>query len=253
MAIWNKSAITNIGKEMIAASQAQGLPLNITNCKTSSYDYSEEALENITDLMQVKQTVAILDKTSVGSKVVLSSNFDNSSVVESYVFRTYGIYANFNGGDDFLLLVAITDTPDIVPSVSEGIWQTIINGTIQVSNTDLITITIDPTANATKQYVHDYINGGKDLSIPTTGWTEELDTNNKPYYTKVFNVEGIVVGDKPLGILKSEGAVDITTKKAIQKSWSQFFDYETGNGTYKILSYKIPTVSFTMTLIGTGG
>lgn len=197
MANWSNYKITNVGLSLIAEAQAQGLTLTFTNLKTSSHDYSSATLETLTDLEDIEQTFALTEKTNINNKVRLTANLNNNLLVNGYQFYTYGLYAN-TGSSDVLVFVASCSDPDDVPSSNESAWQTIINSYLTISNEVNVTINIDLSANATQQYVQDYVNGKLDsrikLTIPaddTTNYTTKQDKDGVDFYSIRFTVTGM--------------------------------------------------------------
>ena len=264
MADWNRYKITNAGLALIAEAEAQGLALTFTNLKTSSHDYSSTTLETLTALEDIEQTFVLSEKNNEDSKVKLTANLNNISLLTGYTFNTYGLYANI-GGTDVLMFVATCNNPDEVPSSSASAWQTIINSYLTISNDVNVTINVDLSANATQQYVQNYVKNKLEsvatITIPaSTGsnYTTLQDKDSTNYYYIDINVAGMTadyVGTNALtpkminpsdttnfSILEWEELRD-TYFAMIMAMWSY-------NGYVRVFMYELPDTDFQVQLYG---
>lgn len=264
MAVWNNCIFTNVGRQLIADCQANSKTLVISQCSTSSRNYTGVDLSNLTVLDDIKQTVNITEKLQEGDTYRVTANFDNTQVVTEYELYTYGVYANANGGANVLLLVGATDTPDTVPAISDAPWQAIINSHITIANAPDITINVDLSANATMQWVQDYtenyvhtiietyVNNVVELNIPTSGWTTHTDAGGKNYYSHSFTLAGLKSTNIPIIALKPDNTINVATVKAKKKACRNLIGYECSDNSILIYSLKIPTTAFTIELKGVG-
>lgn len=209
MAVWTKCLITDIGRNLIATCQANARTLYVTNCVSSSHDYHNDTIEDLTSLLDIEQTVQVNDKTVENlTTVKLMANFDNSTLATGYDFYTYGIYANDGVGSDVLLLVGVTDAPDSVPAISTAPWQAIINTHIAIANIPNVEVQVNPAANATQEYVQNYVKDKLEsittITIPaddTTNYTTLTDKDGVDFYNIRIPVAGMnadYVGTQPL-------------------------------------------------------
>lgn len=176
MASFNKFVITNLGRSMIAESQASAKTINITYCKTSSHNYYNDDLSSLTALEDIEQSVLVSSKNATGDTIKIESNLTNQSLALGYDFYTYGIYAN-NGGSDILFAVGASNTADTIPAGSEAPWQTILHSFITISNAPNVTINVDLAANATIGYVNDKVNEVNEKFSDVDNEITNLDDN----------------------------------------------------------------------------
>lgn len=262
MAIWTKCLITDVGRNLIANCQANARTLHITNCVSSSHDYHSDAIENLTSLLDIEQTVQINDKTVENSTTVkLIANFDNSTLTTGYDFYTYGIYANDGINSDVLLLVGVTDTPDSVPAVSTAPWQALINTHIVIANMPNVEIQVNPAANATMGWVENYVdvyvtnklNSVTTITIPIDNWVTETDADSNNYYTREIDVAGMTAeytgGNSKIDYVRPN-PFSINANETALEMYQLLLDVESLEGKIKVTASEIPTTAFQIYLYG---
>lgn len=255
MAYWNRYATTQQGLDMIAEAEAQGLPLTFTNFKTSSYDYSQDDLVSLTDIEDVEQNFIISEKANVNNKIKLSANMVNTGLLTSYVFRTYGLYANI-GGEDKLVFVATSQDSDTIPAGADAPYQSIMNSYMTISNAVNVTINVDLTENATQQYVLQKIKEQSEkatrVTIPTTSWITNTDSDNNTYYTNEINVSGIT--SDFIGISNATfvtpSPYNVNQYETVKELWNLITDMQSFNGYIKVFASEIPSQEFDVWLYG---
>lgn len=115
MATFNPITITNAGEEILAQAVAGDGTLTFTAVSTSS-DTQSGDLETITELQNIKQTVAPVIAILEDNTIQLSAVFSNSGLSQGYVVNTLGIYAKIGSEAPILFAVATATDPDTVPA-----------------------------------------------------------------------------------------------------------------------------------------
>ena len=115
MATFNPITITNVGEEILAQSVAGDGTLTFTAVSTSS-DTQSGDLETITELQNIKQTVAPVIAILEDNTIQLSAVFSNSGLEQGYVVNTLGIYAKIGSEAPVLFAIATATDPDTVPA-----------------------------------------------------------------------------------------------------------------------------------------
>lgn len=114
MATFNPITITNAGEEILAQAVAGDGTLTFTAVSSSS-DKESGDLKNITELQNVRQTVAPVIAILEDNTIQLSAVFSNSGLSQGYVVNTLGIYAKIGSEAPVLFAIATATDPDTVP------------------------------------------------------------------------------------------------------------------------------------------
>lgn len=114
MATFNPITITNAGEEILAQAVAGDGTLTFTAVSSSS-DKESGDLKNITELQNVRQTVAPVIAILEDNIIQLSAVFSNSGLEQGYVVNTLGIYAKIGSEAPVLFAIATATDPDTVP------------------------------------------------------------------------------------------------------------------------------------------
>lgn len=114
MATFNPITITNAGEEILAQAVAGDGTLTFTAVSSSSDEESGD-LKNITELQNVRQTVAPVIAILEDNTIQLSAVFSNSGLEQGYVVNTLGIYAKIGSEAPVLFAIATATDPDTVP------------------------------------------------------------------------------------------------------------------------------------------
>ena len=115
MATFNPITITNAGVEILAQAVSGDGTLTFTAVSSSSDEESGD-LKNITELQNVRQTVAPVIAILEDNTIQLSAVFSNSGLSQGYVVNTLGIYAKIGSEAPILFAVATATDPDTVPA-----------------------------------------------------------------------------------------------------------------------------------------
>lgn len=114
MATFNPITITNAGEDILAQAVAGDGTLTFTAVSSSSDKVSGD-LKNITELQNVRQTVAPVIAILEDNTIQLSAVFSNSGLSQGYVVNTLGIYAKIGSEAPVLFAIATATDPDTVP------------------------------------------------------------------------------------------------------------------------------------------
>lgn len=114
MATFNPITITNAGEDILAQAVAGDGTLTFTAVSSSS-DKESGDLKNITELQNVRQTVAPVIAILEDNTIQLSAVFSNSGLSQGYVVNTLGIYAKIGSEAPVLFAIATATDPDTVP------------------------------------------------------------------------------------------------------------------------------------------
>ncbi len=151
--------ITKKGRELMAKLIAGDVTAEFTKVKTSDYNYSSVALEDLTDLYQIKQSVSVsqISRTDM-TTVEVQAAINNREVNEGYYVRAVGLYAKSSDNGEFLYAISISKHPDYMPPFS---GQTVSGITFKLStkvdNSTQVLIEVDPAASVTTQQLQDVI------------------------------------------------------------------------------------------------
>lgn len=151
MGVYNATVITNAGQNMIASAIAGGQAINFTAVKTSTHVYpAGTALQNLTSLSDVKQTVAPTSVDVYNNNVVqISARVPNTGIATAYLINTIGLFGSA-GGAETLIAVLTAQTPDEVPAFdAEAPAAFIFNIQMTIQNADEVVFEVNDTGTAT--------------------------------------------------------------------------------------------------------
>lgn len=157
MATWNPIVVTTRGLSQVTSAALSGEQVNVTKVKTSNADFSSVDLASLTALPVEKQGVPAMSVVKIDDTTVrINALFNNVGVTESYKITAFGIYAQVNDGDEFLLAVKTAITPDTVPVISNGVVKTSnYSFLIQVSSSENIAVKVDMSVYVTRSMCND--------------------------------------------------------------------------------------------------
>lgn len=157
MATWNPIVVTTRGLSQVTSAALNGEQVNVTKVKTSNADFSSADLASLTALPGEKQGVPAMSVVKIDDTTVrINALFNNVGVTESYKITAFGIYAQVNDGDEFLLAVKTAITPDTVPVISNGVVKTSnYSFLIQVSSSENIAVKVDMSVYVTRSMCND--------------------------------------------------------------------------------------------------
>lgn len=151
MGVYNATVITNAGQNLIASAIAGGQAINFTAVKTSTHVYpAGTALQNLTSLSDVKQTVAPTSVDVYNNNVVqISARVPNTGIATAYLINTIGLFGSA-GGSETLIAVLTAQTPDEVPVFdAEAPAAFIFNIQMTIQNADEVVFEVNDTGTAT--------------------------------------------------------------------------------------------------------
>ena len=152
MAEYSKLITTTKGQALIAKIIAgTATDYDFTRVVASDDEYEITDLESLTSLTE-KQSADIAEKeivNQVGVKV--STAFSNKDLVEGYYMRTLGLYADDPDEGEILYAVCIETTGNcyMPPFSGTTVSGAIVNMTTYVSNSEDVTLVVDPAALVT--------------------------------------------------------------------------------------------------------
>lgn len=151
MGVYNATVITNAGQNLIASAIAGGQAINFTAVKTSTHVYpAGTALQNLTSLSDVKQTVAPTSVDVYNNNVVqISARVPNTGIATAYLINTIGLFGSA-GGAETLIAVLTAQTPDEVTVFdAEAPAAYIFNIQMTIQNADEVVFEVNDTGTAT--------------------------------------------------------------------------------------------------------
>jgi len=177
MASFSATVITTKGHSLMAKIQAGTANPTFTQIKVSDTDYSaytQAQKEALTSISGVKQLKVIADVSKVNaSSVKVSSVVDNVSLATGYYLKTIGLYAMDPSEGEILYSVTTAVNADwIPPNTGISVTSIIIDLITTVSNSDNVSVAVDPNATATVQMVNDLNDKISDLQ-GFVGYTDE--------------------------------------------------------------------------------
>lgn len=152
MGVYNATVITNAGQNLIASAIAGGQAINFTAVKTSTHVYpAGTALQNLTSLSDVKQTVAPTSVDVYNNNVVqVSARVPNTGIATAYLINSIGLFGNAGGGAETLIAVLTAQTPDEVPVFdAEAPAAFIFNIQMTLQNAHEVVFNVNDTGTAT--------------------------------------------------------------------------------------------------------
>jgi hypothetical protein len=152
MAQFQNVIITGKGQALMAKMMAGVGNIQFTKINTSSQIYTEEQLEALTALANVKQTTLVSKVTRTnGTAIKIEGAINNASLVAGYSCQTVGVYAiDPEEGEILYGVTGVNGQADYIPAfngvTSTGIKFELI---ISVGNASSVTLEVDPAAVAT--------------------------------------------------------------------------------------------------------
>ena len=194
MSIFTQLTLTKKGTELNASVGVGDLQLSFTTIKVSSHAYQQSEIAALEQLLNVKQTATITEKTVTNStNVKLSATLNNMSLLEGYYIRTLGLFALDSENKEILYAVSQETSGNCyMPPSSLTQSSLSINLTVTVSNTENVNITVDSNNNATIGQVKERI---KNTDSYTQGRIYEKNDLFK-YNGSVYLTESQFTGDE---------------------------------------------------------
>ena len=174
--------ITNAGQELMTNLITKGTTANFTKITTSEHVYEKEELGNLLALKDIKQEVAISKlEQKDASTIEITAAITNEELTEGYYIKALGLYIKDNEGNEILYAVAIDDTPDHLSAFDNKTISSIkYRLNVRVSNSEQVTLEIDPKVYATAEQVEELSNSVSEISKSLQQVTE-ITTDLKPH------------------------------------------------------------------------
>jgi hypothetical protein len=168
MASFNSTVITTKGHTLIAKIVAGTASPTFTQMKVSDTDYSaytQAQKEAMATISSVKQSKAIASVSKVNAaSVKVSAVVDNIALATGYYLKTIGLYATDPTEGEILYSVTTAIQADwIPPNTGISVTSIMIDLITVVSNSDNVSVSVDPNATATVQMVNDLNDKVSDL------------------------------------------------------------------------------------------
>lgn len=152
MAEYSKLVITNNGQALMAKMIAGSGNIEFTKVCASSTQYTENQLQALTSLNNIKQTVLVSKVTRTNEVAIkVDAAFSNAELSEGYYMRTLGLYAVDPDKGEILYAVTIETSSNCYMPPYNGI--TVSAAYVQlyttVGNAENVSLAVNPGAYAT--------------------------------------------------------------------------------------------------------
>ena len=148
--MWNSAVITNAGKELLA-NWLEGATLNFDSAATGEGMVADAYLMAQTGLVAQKQTLSIVKMDRVANGVRLQLQCTSAGVTAGYIINQIGVWASLNGSESALIALYQDGVGVSVPTHEDmPDYVFTFYATLQMSNTGVLTATIDHEAMVTR-------------------------------------------------------------------------------------------------------
>lgn len=148
--MWNSAVITNAGKELLA-NWLEGATLNFDSAATGEGTVADAYLMAQTGLVAQKQTLSIIKMDRVANGVRLQLQCTSAGVTTGYIINQIGVWASLNGSESALVALYQDGVGVSVPTHEDmPDYVFTFYATLQMSNTGILTATIDHEAMVTR-------------------------------------------------------------------------------------------------------
>ncbi|WP_119325714.1 phage tail protein [Companilactobacillus musae] len=163
MSKYNETILTSVGLDLATRAANGKTKFTITKATATADDLtamSEAELQNLTVLPNEIQTGSITNQTEniPNSKSVVGTEilFTNQGIDKGYLVNAVGLYAKEDGKDEEILYALNTAVePEFMPDFADQVLlQFRITMYVIVGRTENVTVTIDPSGMASKDYVN---------------------------------------------------------------------------------------------------
>ena len=146
----DKIIITQDGQELLAKMTAGETTAEFTKFCTSSAEYAEAELSNLTGLKDTCQTSEVTNVTiKEDHTVVLTGAIDNESLQEGYYITAIGLFAQGAGEEEILYAVCKLTSPAYMPEMSGTLSGMSIKFSVKVGNSENLVVNVDNSTAAT--------------------------------------------------------------------------------------------------------
>lgn len=147
--------ITSKGQALMTSLISEGITASFTKIAVSEHVYKKTELESLLVLKDIKQEVSI-SKLSRKDETMIQvvAGVTNETLTEGYYINTLGLYVKDSEDNEILYAVAIDDTPDYLSAFDNKTISSIsYKLNVKVSNSEQVTLEVNPGAYATVKQV----------------------------------------------------------------------------------------------------
>ncbi len=206
----NGSILTIKGQELIANSQASGVPIEWTRMAIGSKPLVGEAKE-LEELIEKIMDINVTSVKSEGAAFKIRGNFNNENIKENTDFKEIGIYAKNKNLEECLYAYINTgeEGGEIIPPITSGRIERVLDVVSTIGDGNNITFTIDNSLFTTIYDLEEGLATKEDKFEKKTGFN--LDKVDDPEEVESLDEVG-------------EGSFLVATGKALKKVWDKMME-----------------------------
>lgn len=222
MSKYSETILTANGLDLATRAANGKVNFSLTRAAATSDDLTEMDLQNLTKLPNEKQsgTITNQDENVPNSQAVIGTEilFTNEGIDEGYLVNAVGLYAKEDGKDEEVLYAVNTAVePEFMPNFADKVLlQFKITMYVIVGRTENVTVIVDPTGMASKEYVETRI-GQIDINDKIQDSSIDNQLQKRLAYTD-FKSKGLnkatqiaeMVGQLPIGLKNVDKEGNIT-------------------------------------------
>lgn len=222
MSKYSETILTANGLDLATRAANGKVNFSLTRAAATSDDLTKLDLQNLTKLPNEKQsgTITNQDENIPNSQAVIGTEilFTNEGIDEGYSINAVGLYAKEEGKDEEILYAVNTAVePEFMPNFADKVLlQFVITMYVIVGRTENVTVVVDPTGMASKEYVETRI-GQIDVNDKIQVSSIDNQLQKRLAYTE-FKSKGSnkatqiaeMVGQLPIGLKKVDKEGNIT-------------------------------------------
>lgn len=181
---FNKSVVTNQGRELMAKLLSKKATTEFTQVAISSTEYQDNQLEELTVLSNIKQTSKAQAYSNNKTTVSATAAINNEGLTEGYYINTVGLYATDPDKGEILYSVSTAKVNGYMPP-DIGVSKSGFSFTIytEVGNAEQVDVTVDPSGYANKS----------DIQILSERITKNKNDSEEKFIPKLSAENGLFV------------------------------------------------------------
>lgn len=181
---FNKSVVTNQGRELMAKLLSKKATTEFTQVAISSTEYQDSQLEELTVLSNIKQTSKAQAYSNNKTTVSATAAINNEGITEGYYINTVGLYATDPDKGEILYSVSTAKVNGYMPP-DIGVSKSGFSFTIytEVGNAEQVDVTVDPSGYANKS----------DIQILSERITKNEHDSEEKFIPKLSAEKGLFV------------------------------------------------------------
>ncbi len=181
---FNKSVVTNQGRELMAKLLSKKATTEFTQVAISSTEYQDSQLEELTVLSNIKQTSKAQAYSNNKTTVSATAAINNEGLAEGYYINTVGLYATDPDKGEILYSVSTAKVNGYMPP-DIGVSKSGFSFTIytEVGNAEQVDVTVDPSGYANKS----------DIQILSERITKNKNDSEEKFIPKLSAENGLFV------------------------------------------------------------